>query len=63
MVVTVAAVALAVLVFAAGRAGVEARFFGLMLLFAAAMLLTVTATDLPRCCSWRGRSWARCRTR
>ncbi|NUR91731.1 MAG: NADH-quinone oxidoreductase subunit L, partial [Nonomuraea sp.] len=45
MVVTVAAVALAVLVFAAGELR-EARFHGLMLLFVGAMLLTVTATDL-----------------
>ncbi|MFI6595103.1 NADH-quinone oxidoreductase subunit L [Nonomuraea sp. NPDC050536] len=45
MVVTVAAVALAVLVFAAGELR-EARFFGLMLIFVAAMLVTVTAADL-----------------
>lgn len=47
MVVTVSAVALAVLVFAAGqiREG-RGRFFGLMLLFTGAMLATVTATDL-----------------
>ncbi|MBT2226883.1 NADH-quinone oxidoreductase subunit L [Nonomuraea sp. NEAU-A123] len=45
MVVTVAGVALAVLVFAAGELR-EARFFGLMLIFVGAMLLTVTATDL-----------------
>ncbi|MCG5218544.1 proton-conducting transporter transmembrane domain-containing protein [Streptosporangium soli] len=45
MVVTVAAVALAVLAFAAGEAR-DARFFGLMLLFTAAMLVTVTAADL-----------------
>ncbi|WP_433517147.1 NADH-quinone oxidoreductase subunit L [Nonomuraea sp. CA-143628] len=45
MVVTVAAVALAVLVFAAGELR-EARFFGLMLIFVGAMLLTVTAPDL-----------------
>ncbi|WP_214320347.1 proton-conducting transporter transmembrane domain-containing protein [Nonomuraea sediminis] len=45
MVVTVAAVALAVLVFAAGELR-EGRFFGLMLIFVAAMLVTVTATDL-----------------
>ncbi|MEU5862702.1 proton-conducting transporter membrane subunit [Nonomuraea sp. NPDC047529] len=45
MVVTVAAVGLAVLVFAAGerRSG---RFHGLMLIFLGAMLATVTATDL-----------------
>ncbi|SFB05985.1 NADH:ubiquinone oxidoreductase subunit 5 (chain L)/Multisubunit Na+/H+ antiporter, MnhA subunit [Amycolatopsis marina] len=49
MVVTVAVVLLAVLVFATGEfAGTEtsARFFGLMLLFAGAMLVTVTATTL-----------------
>lgn len=45
MIVTVAAVALAVLVFAAGEMR-EARFFGLMLIFVGAMVLTVTATDL-----------------
>ncbi|MGI5289035.1 NADH-quinone oxidoreductase subunit L [Nonomuraea polychroma] len=45
MVVTVAAVSLAVLVFAAGEMR-EARFFGFMLIFVGAMLLTVTATDL-----------------
>ncbi|MFI7615069.1 NADH-quinone oxidoreductase subunit L [Nonomuraea terrae] len=45
MVVTVAAVALAVLVFAAGEWR-EARFHGLMLIFTGAMLVTVTATDL-----------------
>ncbi|MEU4226081.1 proton-conducting transporter membrane subunit [Nonomuraea sp. NPDC026600] len=45
MVVTVAGVALAVLVFAAGELR-EARFFGLMLIFVGGMLLTVTATDL-----------------
>ncbi|MDP4509880.1 NADH-quinone oxidoreductase subunit 5 family protein [Nonomuraea turcica] len=45
MVVTVAAVSLAVLVFAAGEMR-EARFFGLMLIFVGAMLLTVIATDL-----------------
>ncbi|MER6946137.1 proton-conducting transporter membrane subunit [Nonomuraea sp. NPDC000554] len=43
--VTVAAVALAVLVFAAGELR-EARFHGLMLIFVGAMLATVTATDL-----------------
>jgi NADH:ubiquinone oxidoreductase subunit 5 (subunit L)/multisubunit Na+/H+ antiporter MnhA subunit len=50
MVVTVAAVTLAVLVFAAGEFGPEenqGRFFGLMLLFAGAMLVTVTAATLP----------------
>jgi NADH:ubiquinone oxidoreductase subunit 5 (subunit L)/multisubunit Na+/H+ antiporter MnhA subunit len=49
MVVTVAAVTLAVLVFAAGDLGPEenrGRFFGLMLLFAGAMLVTVTAGTL-----------------
>ncbi|XVV06658.1 NADH-quinone oxidoreductase subunit L [Actinosynnema sp. CA-248983] len=48
MVPTVAAVLLAVLVFATGdvRAG-RGRFFGLMLVFAGAMLVTVTATTLP----------------
>jgi NADH-quinone oxidoreductase subunit L len=49
LVVTVAAVTLAVLVFAAGdlpATEARARFFGLMLVFAGAMLVTVTATDL-----------------
>jgi NADH:ubiquinone oxidoreductase subunit 5 (subunit L)/multisubunit Na+/H+ antiporter MnhA subunit len=49
MVVTVSVVLLAVLVFAAGEfsAGeARARFFGLMLVFAGAMLVTVTATTL-----------------
>ena len=49
MVVTVAVVLLAVLVFATGEFGPDearARFFGLMLLFAGAMLVTVTATTL-----------------
>jgi NADH-quinone oxidoreductase subunit L len=49
MVVTVAAVTLAVLVFAAGDLGPGenlGRFFGLMLIFAGAMLITVTATTL-----------------
>jgi NADH-quinone oxidoreductase subunit L len=48
MVMTVAAVTLAVLVYAAGEFGADearARFFGLMLVFAGAMLVTVTATD------------------
>ncbi|MFI6496775.1 NADH-quinone oxidoreductase subunit L [Nonomuraea typhae] len=45
MAVTVAAVTLAVLVFAAGELR-EARFYGLMLVFAGAMLATVTATEL-----------------
>ncbi len=50
MVVTVAVVMLAVLVFAAGEFGPgenRGRFFGLMLLFAGAMLVTVTAATLP----------------
>ncbi|WP_030871963.1 NADH-quinone oxidoreductase subunit L [Streptomyces sp. NRRL S-37] len=50
MVVTVAAVTLAVLVFATGEFAAgenRGRFFGLMLLFAGAMLVTVTATTLP----------------
>jgi NADH:ubiquinone oxidoreductase subunit 5 (subunit L)/multisubunit Na+/H+ antiporter MnhA subunit len=49
MVVMVAAVTLAVLVFAAGDLGPgenRGRFFGLMLIFAGAMLVTVTATTL-----------------
>lgn len=46
MVVTVSVVLLAVLVFAAGEPGLGPRFFGLMLVFAAAMLVTVTATTL-----------------
>lgn len=49
LVVTVAVVTLAVLVFAAGEFGPDesrARFSGLMLLFAGAMLVTVTATGL-----------------
>ncbi|WP_037359827.1 NADH-quinone oxidoreductase subunit 5 family protein [Amycolatopsis orientalis] len=49
MVITVAAVLAAVLVFAAGEFGAEesrARFHGLMLVFAGAMLVTVTARDL-----------------
>lgn len=50
MVVTVAGITLAVLVFAAGEFGAaenRGRFFGLMLLFAGAMLVTVTAATLP----------------
>ncbi len=44
----VAAVTLLVLVFSAGEiSGARARFFGLMLLFASAVALTVTATTLP----------------
>ncbi|MEV6647968.1 proton-conducting transporter membrane subunit [Amycolatopsis sp. NPDC051371] len=49
MVLTVTAVLVAVLVFAAGEFGAEesrARFHGLMLVFAGAMLITVTARDL-----------------
>jgi NADH-quinone oxidoreductase subunit L len=49
LVVTVAAVGLAVVVFAAGEFAPDesrARFFGLMLVFTGAMLVTVTATDL-----------------
>ncbi|MGW8437915.1 proton-conducting transporter transmembrane domain-containing protein [Nocardiopsis sp. NPDC055879] len=49
MVLTVTAVFLAVVLFAAGESGADearARFFGLMSLFAAAMLVTVTATGL-----------------
>ncbi|TSD93777.1 NADH-quinone oxidoreductase subunit L [Skermania sp. ID1734] len=49
MIVTVAVVVVAVLVFAAGDLGrdaARARFFGLMLIFAAAMLATVTAATL-----------------
>ncbi|MBD2892365.1 NADH-quinone oxidoreductase subunit L [Actinomadura sp. RB99] len=49
LVVTVSTVSLAVLVFSAGEFGAaesRARFFGLMLLFTGAMLVTVTATDL-----------------
>ncbi|MEU6747016.1 proton-conducting transporter membrane subunit [Spirillospora sp. NPDC046719] len=45
LVVTVASVLLLILVFAAAD-GYGARFFGLMLLFAGAMLVTVTASDL-----------------
>lgn len=50
MVVTVSAVTLAVLVFSVADVGpgaARARFFGLMLLFCGAMLVTVTATTLP----------------
>ncbi|MBW0108217.1 NADH-quinone oxidoreductase subunit 5 family protein [Pseudonocardia oceani] len=47
MVVTVAVVTLAVLVFAAGESDLRtARFVGFVLLFAGAMLVTVTATTL-----------------
>ncbi|MCW5252342.1 NADH-quinone oxidoreductase subunit L [Streptomyces sp. SHP 1-2] len=50
MVITVAAVTLAVLLFSTGEFGRDenrGRFSGLMLLFAGAMLVTVTATTLP----------------
>ncbi|MBO8195532.1 NADH-quinone oxidoreductase subunit L [Streptomyces oryzae] len=50
MVVTIAAVTTAVLAFAAGEPGRgedTGRFHGMMLLFAGAMLVTVTATTLP----------------
>ncbi|MET9955397.1 MULTISPECIES: NADH-quinone oxidoreductase subunit 5 family protein [Streptomyces] len=50
LVVTVAAVTLAVLLFSMAEFGADearARFFGLMLLFAGSMLVTVTATTLP----------------
>ncbi|WP_180687730.1 NADH-quinone oxidoreductase subunit 5 family protein [Streptomyces gossypiisoli] len=50
LVVTVAAVTAAVLAFAAGEFSPEenrGRFFGLMLIFAGSMLVTVTATTLP----------------
>jgi NADH:ubiquinone oxidoreductase subunit 5 (subunit L)/multisubunit Na+/H+ antiporter MnhA subunit len=50
MVVTVAGITLAVLVFAAGEFGAgenRGRFFGLMLMFAGAMLVTVIAATLP----------------
>ncbi|WP_069758227.1 NADH-quinone oxidoreductase subunit L [Streptomyces sp. LUP47B] len=50
MAVTVTAVTTAVLLFSVadiGPAEARARFFGLMLLFAGAMLTTVTATTLP----------------
>jgi NADH:ubiquinone oxidoreductase subunit 5 (subunit L)/multisubunit Na+/H+ antiporter MnhA subunit len=49
LVLTVASVGLAVLLFAAGEFSPDesrARFFGLMLVFTGAMLVTVTATDL-----------------
>ena len=49
MVVTVAAVTVAVVVFSAGEFGQRenrGRFFGLLLLFAGSMLVTVTATTL-----------------
>ncbi|MEU5719054.1 proton-conducting transporter membrane subunit [Streptomyces sp. NPDC020403] len=50
MMITVSAVTTAVLVFSAGEFGEDenrGRFFGLMLLFAGSMLVTVTATTLP----------------
>ncbi|WP_030901150.1 NADH-quinone oxidoreductase subunit L [Streptomyces sp. NRRL F-5126] len=50
MVITVAAVTLGVLAFSTGEFGQDenrGRFFGLTLLFAGAMLVTVTATTLP----------------
>ena len=50
MVITVAAVTMGVLLFSTGEFGKDAnrgRFFGLMLLFAGSMLVTVTATTLP----------------
>lgn len=49
LVVTVAVVAVAVAVYSAGELGAgqaRARFFGLLLMFVAAMLVTVTATTL-----------------
>lgn len=65
LVLTVAATTLAVLVFAAGEFGPSeprARFFGLMLLFAGSMLVTVTATTLaPLLMGWEvmgAASWA-----
>ncbi|GLF95064.1 proton-conducting transporter transmembrane domain-containing protein [Streptomyces yaizuensis] len=50
LVTTVTAVTLAVLLFSRAEFGADearARFFGLMLLFAGSMLVTVTATTLP----------------
>ncbi|OIK25510.1 NADH-quinone oxidoreductase subunit L [Streptomyces malaysiense] len=50
MVITVAAVTLGVVLFSTGEFGQgenRGRFFGLMLLFAGAMFVTVTATTLP----------------
>jgi NADH-quinone oxidoreductase subunit L len=65
LVVTVAAVTCAVLVYAAGELGPDqarGRFFGLMLVFAGAMLVTVTATTLaPLLMAWEvmgACSWA-----
>ncbi|MFF3561476.1 NADH-quinone oxidoreductase subunit L [Streptomyces sp. NPDC002574] len=50
MAVTVAVVTLAVVVFSAGEFGAQenrGRFFGMLLMFAGAMLVTVTAVTLP----------------
>lgn len=63
MVLTVAGATLAVLVFAAGEASLRtARFTGLTLVFAGAMLVTVTATTLaPLLMAWEvmgATSWA-----
>ncbi len=63
MVVTVAAVTLAVLAFAAGEPSLRTgRFVGFVLLFAGAMLVTVTATTLvPLLMAWEvmgATSWA-----
>jgi NADH:ubiquinone oxidoreductase subunit 5 (subunit L)/multisubunit Na+/H+ antiporter MnhA subunit len=63
LVVTVAAATLAVLVFATGQDDLRtARFTGLVLLFAGAMLVTVTATTLaPLLMAWEvmgAMSWA-----
>jgi NADH:ubiquinone oxidoreductase subunit 5 (subunit L)/multisubunit Na+/H+ antiporter MnhA subunit len=63
MVVTVAVATLGVLVFAAGQEALRAaRFTGLMLLFAGAMLVTATATTLaPLLMAWEimgAMSWA-----
>jgi len=63
MLVTVAVAVLAVLVFAAGEAELRtARFVGLVLVFAGAMLVTVTATGLlPLLMAWEvmgATSWA-----
>jgi NADH:ubiquinone oxidoreductase subunit 5 (subunit L)/multisubunit Na+/H+ antiporter MnhA subunit len=63
LVLTVAGVLLAVLVFAAGEPELQTgRFTGLMLVFAAAMLATVTATGLaPLLMAWEvmgAASWA-----
>ncbi|WP_379627868.1 proton-conducting transporter membrane subunit [Pseudonocardia sp. GCM10023141] len=63
MVITVAGATLAVLVFAAGEPDLRtARFVGLVLIFAGAMLVTVTATTLaPLLMAWEvmgAMSWA-----